>query len=118
MRSKHAQGNPQGNQINRHAIQVGVVDVGLYCNALAREARFRKMVPESPDLRSISQSAGVAQIPPEFDGQNRGNLNAKKTLAGNHVLFGNPGISNAIQVQIHRRPSQPALSASLPPQMY
>ena len=63
VRSKHAQGNPQGNQINRHAIQVGVVDVGLYCNALAREARFRKVVPNPP----ISDQLARAQVLSNFD---------------------------------------------------
>ena len=75
--------------MNRHAIQVGIVDVGLYCNALAREARFRKMVPKSPDLRSITPDAGFIGFRPEFDGWNRGISNAKKTLAVNQIASAN-----------------------------
>ena len=63
VRSKHVQGNPQGNQMDRHAIQVGVVDVGLYCNALAREARFRKICP----IPLISDQLALAMGLSDFD---------------------------------------------------
>ena len=75
--------------MNRHAIQVGVVDVGLYCNALAREARFRKMAPKSPDLRSITTDASFIGFRPELDGWDRGISNAKKTLAVNQIASAN-----------------------------
>ena len=64
-----------------HTIRVGAVGVGVHCNALAREARFRKMVPKSPDLRSIIPDADFIGSRPEFDGWNLGISNAKKALA-------------------------------------
>ena len=75
--------------MNRHAIQVGIVGVGLHCNALAREARFRKIESKHPDLRSITPDAGFIGFRPELDGCNRGISNAKKVLGVNQIASTN-----------------------------